>query len=385
MEELRTKLLPERQAEIRSISGNNELTYVIDWTSLDNQDAVNFFNNNCLMRVSMALRGLCIDSIGKDSLSQLREIHVQNIKMGDNKVAVDGNRISIQGHYTSSLSDCPSDRVIEAVLDSVLRITYKRMLQRVLKEQIPAREKEIFDVMGSNISLEPVLSSFDTTGSLEFLDNVAFLRLLMALRTAAAEPTSKQIVKDNLKRVVVTNVKDDSKHDVRFANGQLDLVCIFDRASGGGGSTKLLHHDHIFETLAKNLSVRASQKQTELKEQLIPGRQKELVDVFSTPVSYDVVYGSFSTDEELNYVDNVCCHRVSMACRSLDNKTKPKIVHWLRTVRIVCVKDDKEKAIRIDGPAGVLELRCALAHGLSGAFSDNAILKALKEHAASMK
>lgn len=50
------------------------------------------------------------------------------------------------------------------------------------------------------MQLVPDLATFDTPASLEFLDNVGGLRLLMALRTAAQDPSAKGILKNGSKQ-----------------------------------------------------------------------------------------------------------------------------------------------------------------------------------------
>jgi hypothetical protein len=135
------------------------------------------------------------------------------------------------------------------------------MLQRVVKEQLPTREKEILQELGVQVALRPKLETFTTPASCEFLDNVGGLRLLMAVRTVAMDPTSKQLVAAALKTVTFINVHNDSDYKIAFdpASGTLTLACQFDRLQSTAGS-QLLSHYQIVEELMGHLNVRVAQK-----------------------------------------------------------------------------------------------------------------------------
>jgi hypothetical protein len=134
----------------------------------------------------------------------------------------------------------------------------------------------------------------------------------MALRTCAADPTSKEMVANAIKSVVFRNVHSEAEYAVHFfpTKGEIFLACQFDRLQSEAGA-KILSYQQIYEELMRHLNVRVAQKTKELKEKLIPEREKELQEIFGTHIPYEVVYGSFRDENELNFVDNVSCAYVS--------------------------------------------------------------------------
>lgn len=227
--------LGQRIAEYRSITGSTVLNVDVDWKSLSAEEEKTF-DSVCLHRIAMGLRSLCSDNIAKDSLSKgLTHIH---IKSGSPASAtLQGNTLHLVGKW-SDLSQSPSDNAVRVALDNGFRVTYQRMLQRVVQEQIPTREKEILTEFNATVALKPDLASFTTPTSLEFLDNVGFLRLMMAIRTAAADPTSKEMIGKALKVVTFHNVHSDNDYAVEFnpATGVLRLACQVDRQEASTGS-----------------------------------------------------------------------------------------------------------------------------------------------------
>jgi hypothetical protein len=130
----------------------------------------------------------------------------------------------------------------------------------------------------------------------------------MALRTAASDPTSKEMIANAIKSVVFRNVHSEAEYAVNFFpdKGEIFLACQFDRLQSEAGA-KILSYAQIYEELMRHLNVRVAQKTKELKEKLIPEREKELLEILGSHIPYEVVYGSFRDENELNFVDNVSC------------------------------------------------------------------------------
>lgn len=86
----------------------------------------------------------------------------------------------------------------------------------------------------------------------------------------------------------------------------------------------------------KHLNVRVAQKRLELEQKLLPDRVAELRDILGaqTAAHYQVVWSSFDNENQLNFVDNVSCHRVSMALRCIFGETKDKLAKNLRLIRL---------------------------------------------------
>jgi len=119
-------------------------------------------------------------------------------------------------------------------------------------------------------------------------------------------------------------------------------------------------------------------KVKELQDTILPGRVKEIAEICGKPIPYDVDWNSLADDlEGLNFVDNISCHRLNMALRVIcqDDLGKQAVTEGLKTVKLKNVKEKSAKKLSFDG--GVLEMQCAYAKGLDGAFSDNEIRELL--------
>jgi hypothetical protein len=119
-------------------------------------------------------------------------------------------------------------------------------------------------------------------------------------------------------------------------------------------------------------------KVKELQETVLPGRVKEIEEICGKGVPYEVDWPSIADSyEALNFLDNISCHRLNMALRMIcmDDLGKEAVREGLRTVKLKNVPDKAEKKLAFEG--GVLEMHCAYAQGLSGAFSDGEIRELL--------
>ena len=84
--------------------------------------------------------------------------------------------------------------------------------------------------------------------------------------------------------------------------------------------------------------------------------------------------------EGLNFIDNLSCHRLNMALRTicLDEMGKSAVRDGLKLVRRKNVKD--KAAMRIAMANGVLEMNCAYALRTDGMYSDNEIRAVLEKN-----
>lgn len=115
-----------------------------------------------------------------------------------------------------------------------------------------------------------------------------------------------------------------------------------------------------------------------LTETTLPEREKEIVEICGSSAKYDVAWDTLSSDAAgLNFLDNVSCHRLNMALRTIamDPLGKDALRDELKGVKLVNVATPADKKIEFKG--GVLEMHCAYAQGLSGAFSDGEIYQVL--------
>jgi hypothetical protein len=117
----------------------------------------------------------------------------------------------------------------------------------------------------------------------------------------------------------------------------------------------------------------------ELTETTLPEREREINEICGAAARYEVDWASFDTFEALNYLDNVSCHRLNMALRgiSVDDLGKEALGEGLQLVKLKNVASVDQKSMSF--AAGVLEMNCAYAQGLSGAFSDMEIQRLLSK------
>ena len=119
----------------------------------------------------------------------------------------------------------------------------------------------------------------------------------------------------------------------------------------------------------------------ELQEATFPGRVKEIEEICGAGIPYEVDWDSLADDAQgLNFIDNISCHRLNMALRSicLDEMGKAAVRDGLKLVRLKNVKD--KASMRIAFADGVLEMHCAYALGAEGMFNDNEIRALLEKN-----
>jgi hypothetical protein len=115
-------------------------------------------------------------------------------------------------------------------------------------------------------------------------------------------------------------------------------------------------------------------KVKELQDTTLPGRVKEIAEICGQPIPYEVDWASIQDSADaLNYLDNVSCHRLNMALRVIcqDDMGKQAVKDGLKSVKLKNVPDKAQKKLAFN--TGTLEMTCAYAAGLDGAFSDNEI------------
>ena len=116
----------------------------------------------------------------------------------------------------------------------------------------------------------------------------------------------------------------------------------------------------------------------ELQETTLPDRVREIEEICGKAIPYEVDWESLADDAEgLNFLDNLSCHRLNMALRSIciDDMGKEAVREGLRLVRLKNVKE--KTAMQIMFKEGVLEMHCAYALRTEGMFSDGEIRELL--------
>jgi hypothetical protein len=116
----------------------------------------------------------------------------------------------------------------------------------------------------------------------------------------------------------------------------------------------------------------------ELQETTLPARVKEIEEICGKAIPYEVDWDSLADDAEgLNFLDNISCHRLNMALRTIcvDDMGKEAVRDALNLIKLSNVKDKAQMKIGFDG--GVLEMHCAYALRTDGMYSDNEIREVL--------
>jgi hypothetical protein len=116
----------------------------------------------------------------------------------------------------------------------------------------------------------------------------------------------------------------------------------------------------------------------ELQDTTLPERVKEIEEICGKAIPYEVDWDSLADDAEgLNFLDNLSCHRLNMALRTIcvDDMGKEAVRDALNLVKLKNVKDKAQMKIGFDD--GVLEMHCAYALRTDGMYSDNEIREVL--------
>jgi hypothetical protein len=118
----------------------------------------------------------------------------------------------------------------------------------------------------------------------------------------------------------------------------------------------------------------------ELQDVTFPGRIKEIEEICGKGIPYEVDWESLADDAQgLNFIDNISCHRLNMALRSicLDDMGKEAVRDGLKLVKLKNVKDKADMKIGFEN--GTLEMNCAYGLGADGMFNDNEIRAVLEK------
>jgi hypothetical protein len=130
-----------------------------------------------------------------------------------------------------------------------------------------------------------------------------------------------------------------------------------------------------------SMGLNERRKIKELQDVTFPGRVKEIEEICGAPIPYEVDWDSLADDAQgLNFIDNLSCHRLNMALRSicLDDMGKAAVRDGLKLVKLKNVKDKADMKMAFAN--GVLEMHCAYALGADGMFNDNAIREVLEKN-----
>lgn len=116
----------------------------------------------------------------------------------------------------------------------------------------------------------------------------------------------------------------------------------------------------------------------ELQDTTLVERVKEIEEICGKAIAYEVDWDSLADDAEgLNFLDNLSCHRLNMALRTIciDDMGKEAVREGLKLIKLKNVKNKADMKIAFEG--GVLEMHCTYAQRTDGMYSDNQIREVL--------
>lgn len=119
-------------------------------------------------------------------------------------------------------------------------------------------------------------------------------------------------------------------------------------------------------------------KMKELQDTTFPERVKEIEEICGKPIPYEVDWDTLADDAQaLNFIDNLSCHRINMALRTIciDQMGKEAVRDGIKLIKLKNVKYKGAMAISFE--KGVLEMHCAYAMGTDGMYSDREIRELL--------
>jgi hypothetical protein len=369
MKKLQLQTIPEKTSELRTET-STEIEYELDWSTFPSEKELSLVEYNALHRINAAFRGLCVDPVAKRELAAVKRIIVGCMATADkSSLSFVEGVLRVNICFTSAYSDSE----ISKFLIELLHIEEKKLLNELINENIPSRTKELNEIFGNKtkIAIEVDKDSLHMNKvALSFVDNTGLFRAVAGVRGASARSeVAKEAFQHNLRKIVIKGVDSFGEKQMLFENGVLTVKNCFSLMDVNTMERKYFENIEIEQFLMNNLKLEEAQMLKELKEKIVPEREKELREEFKLQAKYDVDWNSFTTKQELNFFDNMTGHRINMALRC--NPTQN-----LKQIKIKNVKDPNQKQVSYKN--GVLELHCNFESGLSGCFGDSEIGQALK-------
>ena len=125
----------------------------------------------------------------------------------------------------------------------------RRKIKDYQDRQVPERTAELKEITGTPIAYDIDWATFaDDAEAINYLDNVAFHRINMAMRTLCIDDLAKEALRDGLKTIRIKNVKEETQRGMSLAAGVLDM-----RYSYAQGLSGACNDRDIYQTLVKSL------------------------------------------------------------------------------------------------------------------------------------
>ena len=119
----------------------------------------------------------------------------------------------------------------------------RRKIKEYQDRQVPERTAELLEIAGSPIAYDIDWASFaDDAEAINYLDNVAFHRINMAMRTLCTDQMAKDAVRDSLKTIRIRNVKEEGDRAMGLAGGVLDMKFSYAKGLSGACNDMDIYH-----------------------------------------------------------------------------------------------------------------------------------------------
>lgn len=100
----------------------------------------------------------------------------------------------------------------------------KRKTKELAEITVPARQKELVEIMGGEVVYDVDWTSFaDDLEALNFFENLSCHRISMAFRGICIDQLGKDSLKAVIKTIKLKNVKDKKDMKISFSGGVLEM------------------------------------------------------------------------------------------------------------------------------------------------------------------
>ena len=110
----------------------------------------------------------------------------------------------------------------------------RRKMKELQEITFPGRVQEIQEICGKPIPYEVDWDRLaDDAEGLNFIDNLSCHRLNMALRVICQDEIGKEAVREGLRLIRLSNVKDKTAMRISFDDGVLEMRCAYAQRTDG--------------------------------------------------------------------------------------------------------------------------------------------------------
>lgn len=142
-----------------------------------------------------------------------------------------GIRASREGVYSRVAETAALGRK-EAI--GIMGLIEKRLIKEAKDTWLPGEQEEMRAAAGSQVVIDVDWASFETDEpALKHLQHLGVRKISNAFRVICVDDLGKEAVRDQIRRVVVTNAKDATEASVTLEDGTMTLRCAFAKGSEG--------------------------------------------------------------------------------------------------------------------------------------------------------